>query len=670
MKSSTILAVALCLALGIGQAAGAAPMGTAFTYQGRLIDANSAADGLYDFQFKLYDANIAGAQKGSTINNGEVDVIDGYFTVALDFAGVFDGNDRWLEIAVRAGELDDPNAYTLLSPRQKLTATPYALYAKTPAGPKGDKGDTGATGPIGPIGPKGDIGPTGAQGPKGDKGDTGQQGPIGPKGEKGDTGATGPQGPQGIQGIQGLIGPEGVRGPAGPTLGIYDSLGLTSSGGRAAGDAGALTLYNLGNVGIGVTSPTGILHVDGGVANFDANGTDITINAEDGGRCSRQFGNGGDAGNIILLPGVGGSGGALGGWPGDPGNVGIGTNSPSQKLTVVGDANITGSLYAGSGSAVLFVDDVNDRIGIGTTAPTEKLDVRGNIRTGQDGSGGQLTLAATNSDSEGGQIVWNAARGAFWYADWVQDIFENKMRFFTSSAFNNQVQIFNASSGYAGLYVEGNVGIGTMSPGATLDIKSGVSSDNLRIGDNGSATTCFKIGRNTTTGHLDFTAMQGAYGYTFMSGNVGIGTTSPTEQLDVEGTARLRGIGSSSGTTVVADSNGKLWKSSSSRRYKTNIEQLDADTDAVLQLRPVRFQWKTTGQNDIGLIAEEVEQQLNDLVIYDNEGRPDAVKYDRVSLYLLAVVKDLKAENESLRQRLTSLETTVQNFAKVKESEL
>lgn len=254
MKSSRILAVALCLAFGLGQSAGAAPMGTVFTYQGRLIDANSAADGLYDFQFKLYDASIAGAQKGSTLNSGQVDVIDGYFTVALDFgSGIFDGNDRWLEIGVRAGELDDPNVYVLLSPRQRVAATPYALYAKTPAGPQGPKGDTGAAGPIGPQGPKGN---TGAQGPVG---------PQGLKGDKGDTGATGPQGPQGIQGIQGLIGPQGVQGPAGPTLGIYDSLGLTSSGGRAAGDAGARNLYNLGNVGLGTSSPTQKLHVVGNV---------------------------------------------------------------------------------------------------------------------------------------------------------------------------------------------------------------------------------------------------------------------------------------------------------------------------------------------------------------------------------------------------------------------
>jgi hypothetical protein len=248
IRTRSILGFCLVLTVLFVGLSAAEPLGTVFTYQGRLIDANSAADGLYDFQFKLYDANIAGAQKGGTIDVNECDVIDGYFTVSLDFGGgIFDGNDRWLEIGVRAGELEDPNAYTLLSPRQRVAATPYALYARTPAGPQGLKGDTGATGPMGP------------QGPQGPKGDTGATGPQGIQGAKGDTGATGPQG------VQGPIGPQGVQGPAGPTLGIYDSLGLTSSGGRAAGDAGARNLYNLGNVGLGTSSPTQKLHVVGSV---------------------------------------------------------------------------------------------------------------------------------------------------------------------------------------------------------------------------------------------------------------------------------------------------------------------------------------------------------------------------------------------------------------------
>jgi len=184
---SAILVLAFGLMVYSAGVSQASPMGTVFTYQGRLIDANSAADGLYDFQFKLYDAAADGNQIGSTIDVNECDVIDGYFTVALDFGGgIFDGNDRWLEIGVRSGELDDPNVYVLLSPRQKLTATPYALYAKTPAGPKGD---TGATGPIGPQGP---------------------QGPIGPQGLKGDTGGTRSHRAHGTEGRQGGHGGDGT----------------------------------------------------------------------------------------------------------------------------------------------------------------------------------------------------------------------------------------------------------------------------------------------------------------------------------------------------------------------------------------------------------------------------------------------------------------------------
>jgi hypothetical protein len=109
----------------------AAPMGTSFTYQGRLIDANVPAERLYDFQFELFDSPEPTAhQVGHTIEVNDVDVIDGYFTVALDFGNkVFEGDARWLEIAVRPGKTGD--RFTILSPRQEVTPAPYALHAKT-----------------------------------------------------------------------------------------------------------------------------------------------------------------------------------------------------------------------------------------------------------------------------------------------------------------------------------------------------------------------------------------------------------------------------------------------------------------------------------------------------------------------------------------------------------
>ena len=106
----------------------AEPMGSAFTYQGRLMDGNSPADGFYDLQFKLYDSPSDGNQLASIIDINELDVLDGYLTVLLDFGSdVFIGNACWLEMGVRPGELNDPNAYTTLSPRQQITPAPYAL---------------------------------------------------------------------------------------------------------------------------------------------------------------------------------------------------------------------------------------------------------------------------------------------------------------------------------------------------------------------------------------------------------------------------------------------------------------------------------------------------------------------------------------------------------------
>jgi hypothetical protein len=109
-----------------GNASILAALGTAFTYQGRLDDGGSAANGTYDFEFKLYDAASGGSQLGSTITKGDVTVTDGLFTVELGFgSGVFTGDARWLEIGVRAGS--STGAYATLTPRQALTPAPYAL---------------------------------------------------------------------------------------------------------------------------------------------------------------------------------------------------------------------------------------------------------------------------------------------------------------------------------------------------------------------------------------------------------------------------------------------------------------------------------------------------------------------------------------------------------------
>jgi hypothetical protein len=105
----------------------AAPVGSSFTYQGSLLSTGSPVSGDHDFVFSLFDDPAAGNQVGVDQNVDAWPVTGGLFTVALDFGpGVFDGTALWLEIKVRGTGSPD---FVTLTPRQPLTAAPYALYA-------------------------------------------------------------------------------------------------------------------------------------------------------------------------------------------------------------------------------------------------------------------------------------------------------------------------------------------------------------------------------------------------------------------------------------------------------------------------------------------------------------------------------------------------------------
>src|SRR6266550_4524936 len=101
--------------------------GAAFTYQGRLNDGVNPANGVYDFQFALYDADTNGNQIGGLITNSATGASNGLFTVTLDFGpGIFTGAPRWVEISART---NGPSSFTTLAPRQAVTPAPYAAFA-------------------------------------------------------------------------------------------------------------------------------------------------------------------------------------------------------------------------------------------------------------------------------------------------------------------------------------------------------------------------------------------------------------------------------------------------------------------------------------------------------------------------------------------------------------
>src|SRR5713226_7552567 len=120
--SLAVAAMALAFLLAANSAFA---QGSSFTYQGRLTDGGTVANGLYDLQFALFDSASSGAQIGSTQTFSNVLVSAGVFNVTLDFgASSFNGASRFLEISAR---LSGAGSFTLLTPRQPVTSTPYAV---------------------------------------------------------------------------------------------------------------------------------------------------------------------------------------------------------------------------------------------------------------------------------------------------------------------------------------------------------------------------------------------------------------------------------------------------------------------------------------------------------------------------------------------------------------
>lgn len=483
MRRTMAVGVSVVVAIACsGRLDAQTPVTTAFTYQGQLKQDGAPAEGAFDMRFTLLDAVGGGNVVSGPVEMFYVPVDGGLFTVPLDFGAAFDNNARWVEVEVKVAE---GGAYTLLSPRQELTAAPYALYSARPWITSGQD-ISYADGNVG-------VGTSAPQARLHIAGAPGVDGLMFPDGSFQSTATL--EGPPGPDGPQGPVGPEGSQGPPGPGGGG----GSSQWGGVSPGNI----YYNGGSVGVGTSTPDGKLHIAGGPI-WTTNAWTKALNISE--YHALEF----DASTSKF--GIGNSGGILYFFktttnttsvPADNllsmhpnGNILIGPYphaAPAAKLDIVGTGDgaellrfsterpwVFRQAYSGPGTALRLIpitglknfeitaaggtniatfvgNDADVRVGIGTTNPSGRLGVY--------------------SPPFGSLNIFNSGVGDFTFDGGSDGLFGfNHLGGPTGSI---------AFASLHGLAVHfgnnGNVGIGTWTPGTKLDVNGTTRTKILQI---------------------------------------------------------------------------------------------------------------------------------------------------------------------------------------------
>ncbi|MGC1323720.1 MAG: tail fiber domain-containing protein [Candidatus Udaeobacter sp.] len=307
------------------------------------------------------------------------------------------------------------------------------------------------------------------------------------------------------------------------------------------------------------------------------------------------------------------------------GDLALFSNTVGTDNTAIGDSalasNTNGSLNTATGVAAL----VGNTIG-GSNTATGVSALSGNI-TGNNNTATGVSALVRNTDGS-----FNTATGL-------------------SALHDNTLGSSNTAYGASTLFVNvggnGNTAIGS---GALSSIGTGNS--NVAVGENagdhlsGSDSNDIDIGANVD-------------GVPGESNTIRIGNPDITATI-------IRGISGQtipSGAAVLVAANGQLGTATSSERFKEEIKPTDKASEALFLLKPVTFRYKSeidpTRAQQFGLVAEDVAKISPDLVVRDENGVVNTVRYDQVNAMLLNEFLKEHHKVQEQQATITELKSTV-----------
>ena len=349
--------------------------------------------------------------------------------------------------------------------------------------------------------------------------------------------------------------------------------------------------------------------------------------------------------------------------------IGIGTSSPSYKLHVTNDSSAAARIGGASNYLELGEYASNSSPAISYNGSGASLPIRnGTSEVARFDSSGRLLVGTSSS-----QDKWNNSSGD----DHIVQIES------PSSAFS-QSWISHSTSATAGVQLDAGRSRGTSNGSTTL-----VNSEDL-LGH-----LCFQgaDGSQFVRAALIQAHVDGTPGSNDMPGRLTFHTTadgasSPTEALRIDSAQRLISVPTYNATSgssgnVGISSSGKFYRSTSSGKYKTNVETIqDSYADALLECRPVWYRSLCANDNPEhgywGFIAEEVAEIDPRLVFWktaeitqDENGsnvetvcdpEPEGVAYDRFVPHLLNLIKRQQSAIETLETQNTAQQTQIDDL--------